>query len=91
MARRGGFVVATSLSMGFFVIYWALLIAGEELADRGIVAPLLAMWGGNLLLAPIGILLIIRLQHEQHFWKLDIIDIFRRKKNGAGDDSVLPG
>ncbi len=88
MARRGGFVVATSLSMGFFVLYWALLIAGEELADRGIVSPLLAMWGGNLLLAPIGILLIIRLQHEQHFWKLDILDIFRRKKNGSNATAV---
>jgi lipopolysaccharide export system permease protein len=91
MARRGGFAVATSLSMGFFVIYWALLIAGEELADRGIVSPLLAMWGGNMLLAPIGILLIIKLQHEQHFWKMDILDIFRRKNNEATDATAIQG
>ncbi|MFC1481814.1 LptF/LptG family permease [Candidatus Neomarinimicrobiota bacterium] len=91
MARRGGFVVATSLSMGFFVIYWILLIAGEELADRGIIPPLLAMWGGNLLLAPIGIFLIMRLQHEQHIWKMDILDIFRRKNNGPTDDTAVQG
>ncbi len=39
MSRRGGFGVAATLSLGFFVLYWACLIGGEKLADRDIVQP----------------------------------------------------
>ena len=39
MARRGGFGIAATLSLGFFVLYWACLIGGEKLADRDIVHP----------------------------------------------------
>jgi len=85
MARRGGFVVGISLSLGFFVAYWALLIAGEELADRGLLSPLLGMWAPNILLAFTGIFLLWQIQNENRVWRLDILDIFRKKgNNGAG-------
>ena len=85
MARRGGFVVSISLSLGFFVIYWALLIAGEELADRGLLSPLLGMWSPNVLLAFLGILLMWQIQNENRVWRLDILDFFRKRaNNGAG-------
>jgi len=79
MARRGGFVVAISLSLGFFVIYWALLIAGEELADRGFLSPFLGMWAPNILLVFLGIILLWQIQTENRVWRLDILDIFRKK------------
>ncbi|UCH61649.1 MAG: LptF/LptG family permease [Fidelibacterota bacterium] len=79
IARRGGFVVGTSLSLGFFVIYWALLIAGEELADRGLLSPLLGMWAPNILLAFTGIFLMWQIQTENRVWRLDILDIFRKR------------
>ncbi|UCH11290.1 MAG: LptF/LptG family permease, partial [Fidelibacterota bacterium] len=82
MARRGGFVVATSLSLGFFVVYWALLIAGEELADRGLLSPFLGMWSANILLACLGIILIWQIQMENKVWKLDILDAFRKRAAG---------
>ncbi len=40
MARRGGFGIAATLSLGFFVLYWACLIGGEKLADRESGLPL---------------------------------------------------
>ncbi|MCK4577638.1 MAG: LptF/LptG family permease, partial [Candidatus Marinimicrobia bacterium] len=89
MARRGGFVVATSLSLGFFVIYWALLIAGEELADRGLVLPSVAMWGGNMLLTLIGAFLLWHVQSEMRVWRLDILDFFRKKNKTEDNDSAL--
>jgi len=55
MAKRGGFAVSTSLSFGFFLIYYVLLIGGEELADRNQVSPEVGMW------APNGVLLIFAL------------------------------
>src|SRR5262249_54452379 len=47
MARRGTFGVGASLSIGFFVIYWASLIGGEKLADRGFIPPWIGMWFAN--------------------------------------------
>jgi lipopolysaccharide export system permease protein len=87
MARRGGFAVAMALSLGFFVVYWALLIAGEELADRGLVSPFLSMWGANILLLCSGVFLMWQIQMENRIWKLDILDFFRKKSNGNNQDS----
>ncbi len=79
MARRGGFAVATALSLGFFVIYWAMLIAGEELADRGLVSPFMAMWAANILLTTVGFFMLGLMRSEQRTWRLDILDFFRKR------------
>jgi lipopolysaccharide export system permease protein len=65
MTRKGGFGVATGISLGFFMIYWSFLIGGEKLADRGFITPFLGMWGANIILFPAGIYLTIRTQKEQ--------------------------
>ncbi len=57
MTRKGGFGMAASISLFFFLIYWAFLIGGEKLADRGIVTPLWGMWSANLLMGVLGIIL----------------------------------
>ncbi len=79
MARRGGFAVATALSLGFFVVYWGLLIAGEELADRGLVSPILGMWSPNIVLAFVGILLLGLIRSENRVWRLGFLDLLRRR------------
>jgi lipopolysaccharide export system permease protein len=40
--------IGASLSIGFFLMWWIFLIAGEKLADRGILEPWLAMWAPNM-------------------------------------------
>lgn len=64
MVRRGTFGIAASLSLGFFLIYWASLIGGEKLADRGILEPWIGMWMANIILGILGIYLTIRLARE---------------------------
>ncbi|HLP17154.1 MAG TPA: LptF/LptG family permease [Bacteroidota bacterium] len=64
MARRGGFGIAASLSLGFFLLYWASLIGGEKLADREIITPWFGMWMANLALAPLGMVLTYRIAKE---------------------------
>ncbi|MBI3587129.1 MAG: LptF/LptG family permease [Ignavibacteriales bacterium] len=54
MARRGTFGVAASLSLGFFLLYWACLIGGEKLADRGFIQPWVGMWAANIIIGIIG-------------------------------------
>jgi lipopolysaccharide export system permease protein len=57
MVKKGGFGVAASISLFFFLIYWAFLIGGEKLADRGMVSPFIGMWSANFLLGGAGIIL----------------------------------
>ena len=71
MTRKGGFGMAASVSLFFFLIYWAFLIGGEKLADRNMVSPFLGMWSANFLLGAAGILLTMKSVRETIFtWNL---------------------
>jgi len=67
MARRGTFGMAASLSLGFFLLYWACLIGGEKLADRGYLEPWIGMWAANLILGVLGVYLTLRTARENLF------------------------
>lgn len=64
MARRGGFGVAATLSLGFFVLYWSCLIGGEKLGDRGFISPFLGMWIANIIIGAAGLVLTLRMGKE---------------------------
>lgn len=64
ISRRGGFGIAATLSLGFFVLYWASLIGGEKLADRDMISPFLGMWAANIIIGLAGIYLTIRMGRE---------------------------
>ena len=52
--RRGGAAVSVAISLVFFWIYWMFLIGGEQLADRGFLAPAVAMWCPNAVFGLLG-------------------------------------
>ena len=64
MARRGGFGIAASLSLGFFLLYWASLIGGEKLADRHVIEPWVGMWGANIFIGALGMYLTYKVGKE---------------------------
>jgi lipopolysaccharide export system permease protein len=64
MSRRGTFGMGASLSLGFFVFYWACLRGGENLADRGYFDPWVGMWIANIVLGIIGLYLTFRMARE---------------------------
>jgi lipopolysaccharide export system permease protein len=64
MSRRGGFGIAATLSLGFFLLYWSCLIGGEKLADRDIISPFIGMWGANIVIGIAGIYLTLRMGKE---------------------------
>ncbi len=64
MTKGGNFGISAAISLGFYVFYWACLIGGEKLGDRGLLPPFISMWGGNFLIALIGIVLTIRVNNE---------------------------
>jgi len=57
MARKGGIGTGILYSLAFFVIYWICLIGGENLADRLVVSPELAMWISNVIIGVFGLFL----------------------------------
>lgn len=62
--RRGNFGISAAISLGFYIFYWAMLIMGEKLADRNHVSPAVGMWGGNVIIAVVGLLLTLRANYE---------------------------
>jgi lipopolysaccharide export system permease protein len=70
MAKRGGITVGASYSLFFFIIYWAILIWGEALADKCVISPFAAMWSGNILIGFCGILLLLRVRRESTLFSL---------------------
>ncbi len=75
LTRRGGMGVAIAISIVLFTIYWAFLIGGEDLADRGLMSPFWAMWIANILLGALGLYLLYIVASEK-----PIFSFFRRKR-----------
>ena len=46
-ARRGG-LATSAISIVFILVYYMFLIGGEQLADRAVVSPAVAMWMPNV-------------------------------------------
>ncbi len=55
LIRRSGASIGIGLSIGFFMLYYMFLIAGENLADRMLVLPWISMWAPNIVLGIVGI------------------------------------
>lgn len=75
LTRRGGMGVAIAVSIVLFTIYWAFLIGGEDMADRGIMSPFWAMWIANILMGSLGAYLLYIVATEK-----PIFAFFRRKR-----------
>jgi len=56
--RRGSIGVSVGVSLGFFLLYWACLLGGEELADRNLFNPVWAMWTANIVIGIPGVILV---------------------------------
>ncbi|MBX3042494.1 MAG: LptF/LptG family permease [Candidatus Kapabacteria bacterium] len=78
ITKGGNFGVSAGISLLFYVFYWACLIGGEKLGDRGIIAPWLAMWMANIILGAIGLLLTLKVNYETFDLKY-ILSLFNKK------------
>ena len=81
--RKGGFTIATGLSFGFFLIYYILMIGGEDLADRGILSPMVGVWSPNLILFIIAAYLMLHTLREQPplRFEFNLFKRFKKKKD----------
>ncbi|MCQ2102439.1 MAG: LptF/LptG family permease [Fibrobacter sp.] len=65
MARKGGIGTGILYSLSFFVIYWICLIGGENLADRLVISPILAMWASNIIIGIFGIFITVAMVRDR--------------------------
>lgn len=56
--RRGGLGAVGATALGIFMFYWVTLVQGEKLADRGYLIPWVGMWGANLVMLLVGLVLL---------------------------------
>ena len=63
---RGGVGSCSLVSLVVFALYYVGLIGGESLANKGIIPPFWAMWGTNVILTVIGVVLLLRMGHEEN-------------------------
>lgn len=68
LARSGGVGTGAAYSITFFVLYWAGLIGGEALADRGKVDGGVAMWAPDAFLLVVGSILVSRMGRQSDFF-----------------------
>tara|TARA_B100000029_G_scaffold508063_1_gene594062 strand:+ start:1299 stop:2648 length:1350 start_codon:yes stop_codon:yes gene_type:complete len=57
VSKKGSFSVSIAISLGFFIIYWSLLMIGEFLGDEGKLNPGFSMWIGNIFIGTLSIFL----------------------------------
>lgn len=70
MTKSSGIGMAFSVSALIFIIYYMMLVGGEELGDRGFIHPYIAMWLPNLLFLILGLILTYTSYKEKSFFDL---------------------
>jgi lipopolysaccharide export system permease protein len=61
---RGGVGLVIGVSLFIFAVYYVGLIGGEELANRGYISAFWAMWGTNVIMTAVGLVLTFRMGRE---------------------------
>lgn len=65
MARKGGIGTGILYSLAFFVVFWICLIGGENMADRLLINPVLAMWSPDIIIGAFGIFITISMVRDR--------------------------
>jgi len=85
---RGGVGLVLLVSLMVFALYYVGLIGGESLANKGIIPPFWAMWGTNVVLTIVGLVLLFRMGREENSgrggswadrWD-KVADLFQRRR-----------
>ncbi len=83
MTKTSGLGVSFTFSSLIFIIYYVMIVFGEEFGDRGIINPSFVMWIPSIFFFLIGIFLMYIAKKEKYFDVMIIIEFFKKrfKKN----------
>ena len=75
ISKKGNFSISIAVSLGFFILYWALLTVGEFLGDEGKLNPGLAIWLGNIFIGTVSLYLFYVSTTENNIISSSIVTI----------------
>ena len=75
ISKKGNFSISIAVSIGFFILYWALLTIGQFLGDEGRLHAGISMWLGNIFIGIISIYLFYISSNENRRLNLKQIKI----------------
>ena len=62
---RGGVGLVIGVSLLVFALYYVGLIGGEAAANNGVVPPFWAMWGTNVIMTAVGMVMLLRMGKDR--------------------------
>jgi lipopolysaccharide export system permease protein len=89
MVKKGGFGVAASISLFFFLLYWACLIGGEKLGNRNLLSPFIGMWAANFIIGTAGLILTFKTVRETITMNLSFMKKLVPKQWRTEDENTI--
>ncbi len=71
LVKKGGITIASALSIAFFLVYYILLIWGEQLADRALLNPAVGSWMPNIILLLVGLIILFLSNKKTNLIQVD--------------------
>ncbi|HOD54480.1 MAG TPA: LptF/LptG family permease [Candidatus Cloacimonadota bacterium] len=71
MTKSSGIGMAFSVSAIIFLIFYVMIVGGEQLGDKGILSPIFSMWLPNIIFFIIGLIVTYTSYKEKHLIDLD--------------------
>ncbi|RDV14837.1 YjgP/YjgQ family permease [Pontibacter diazotrophicus] len=82
--KKGGLGVPVLISIIFFILMYVMAILGEKWAREGMVSIGAGLWGGNLILLPMGLFFLYQARNDSSLLEVDfwrkLMTRFRRNK-----------
>ncbi|HOQ80840.1 MAG TPA: LptF/LptG family permease, partial [Candidatus Cloacimonadota bacterium] len=71
MTKTSGIGMAFSVSAVIFLIFYVMIVGGEQLGDRGLLSPALSMWIPNIIFLVLGMIVTYTSYKEKSLIDLD--------------------
>jgi len=78
IVKRGGFGAPVVIAALLFMVYFVLITIGDGMANNGVILPFFGMWGPNMILTPVAVLLMISAANDRS--AVTLPKIFKKKK-----------
>ena len=79
LIKRGGLGIPVIISILFYIVYYVLNILGLKWAREALISPFLAAWLSNILIFPIGIILLYLAKKDSRIFEYNIFEYFKSK------------
>jgi len=73
--KKGGLGVPVLISIFFFIIFYVLVISGQNWGEEGAMDPVVSVWVADMVLLPFGILFMIQAKNDARLLEMDFYNV----------------